>query len=122
MERKPDNVAKQLMADLRECDSSVLDSVQMISSIAREAVAALGAEIVEECVHRFEPIGVSYVAIISTSHFSIHTWPEYGFAAVDVFSCADDVHKGITDFIAQALGAQDVSIRIVDRNIGEKRQ
>ena len=122
MERKPDNVAKQLMADLRECDSSVLDSVQMISSIAREAVAALGAEIVEECVHRFEPIGVSYVAIISASHFSIHTWPEYGFAAVDVFSCADDVHKGITDFIAQALGAQDVSIRIVDRNIGEKRQ
>ena len=115
-------MAKQLMADLRECDSSVLDSVQMISSIAREAVAALGAEIVEECVHRFEPIGVSYVAIISTSHFSIHTWPEYGFAAVDVFSCADDVHKGITDFIAQALGAQDVSIRIVDRNIGEKRQ
>lgn len=45
----------------------------------------IGAGIVEECYHKFSPMGISAVAVITTSHISIHTWPEYGYAAVDIF-------------------------------------
>ena len=77
-------MASQLFADLYGCDVTILNSEQDIREIARRVVSDIGAEIVEECVHTFEPIGITYFAVITTSHFSVHTWPEYGYAAVDV--------------------------------------
>lgn len=107
----------QLIADLYGCDPSVLDDPERIRTIAHRAVAALGAQIVEECMHRFEPIGVSYIAVITTSHFSIHTWPENGYAAVDVFSCAQGVPAKLSDGLAAAFGAGDCKTRTITRDL-----
>ena len=81
------------------------------------AIEFVGAQIVEECVHEFEPIGVTYFAVISTSHFSIHTWPEYGYAAIDIFSCKDEVVDGISEKLKELFEAERIELHLVERKI-----
>ena len=109
----------QLLVDLYGCDGTLLDDEARVRETARNAVHSLGADIVEECVHKFQPIGVSYIAVITTSHFSIHTWPEYGYAAVDVFSCAEHIPEQLADALGAAFRAERRTVRSVDRQIPE---
>ncbi len=111
-------MAKQLMADLYGCDAELLNDEERIRALAKKAVAAVGAEIVEECVRKFQPIGITYFAIISTSHFSVHTWPEYGYAAVDVFSCADTVTDGLLKTLKEEFHASEVKTTVTEREVG----
>lgn len=108
-------MAVQLIADLYDCDRA--DDVDEIKRAAHIAIEYVGANIVEECVHKFEPIGVTYFAVISTSHFSIHTWPEYGYVAVDIFSCSDEVVDGISRKLKELFGAKEIKLRSVTREI-----
>ena len=112
-------MAVQLIVDLYDC-SEMIDDTDAIKEAAHQAIAFVGAEIVEECIHKFEPVGVTYFAIISTSHFSIHTWPEYKYAAIDIFSCKDEVVDGIEQVLERLFGAGRIELRFVQRNIGEK--
>ncbi len=109
-------MAIQMIADLYGC-SDILDDAEAITEVAHKAIEFVGASIVEECVHKFEPIGVTYFAVISTSHFSIHTWPEYGYAAVDIFSCKDEVAEGISEMLKKLFCAKDISLRQIERHI-----
>lgn len=61
--------ARQLIADMYGCCSSVLNDPDTLKETAHQAVRMIGAEIVEECVHRFSPVGITYFAVITTSHF-----------------------------------------------------
>ena len=110
-------MAGQLFVDLYDCDECLLDDMEKIRQIAREMVAELGAEIVEECTHKFQPIGVTYIAVITTSHFSIHTWPEYGYAAIDVFSCEEEVPQKLADSLQRAFGAKSAVTNKFMRNV-----
>lgn len=112
-------MAMQLLVDLYGCDSVLLDDEARVRDTAHEAVRSLGADIVEECVHKFQPIGVSYIAVITTSHISIHTWPECGYAAVDVFSCAERVPAQLADALGTAFRAERRAVRSVERSIPE---
>ena len=109
-------MAVQLIADLYGC-SQMIDDVEAIKKAAHMAIEFVGAQIVEECVHEFEPIGVTYFAVISTSHFSIHTWPEYGYAAIDIFSCKDEVVDGISEKLKELFEAERIEIHLVERKI-----
>ena len=80
-------MASQLLVDLYECDVEIIDNMEKIKNLSHKVIKEIGSEIVEECFHKFSPIGITYIAVITTSHFSIHTWPEYKYVAVDVFSC-----------------------------------
>lgn len=111
-------MASQLFADLYGCDVKILNSEIEIKEIARKVISEIGAEIVEECVHTFEPIGITYFAVITTSHFSVHTWPEYGYAAVDVFSCTEAVTEKITEKLKEAFRASEIKIGRCERVIG----
>lgn len=113
-------MACQLMLDFHGCDCEIIDNPDKIKEIARQAIHAIHAEIVEECSHRFLPIGVTYIAVITTSHFSIHTWPEYGYAAVDIFSCDAQVPKDICNFLQKAFKAQKVQMRQFERDLEGK--
>lgn len=108
-------MAVQLIADLYGCD--ITDDVNEIKKAAHIAIEYVGATIVEECVHKFEPIGVTYFAVISTSHFSIHTWPEYGYVAVDIFSCSDAVVDGISRKLKEVFGAKEIKLQSVTREV-----
>ena len=109
-------MAVQLIADLYGC-SQMIDDVEAVKKAAHMAIEFVGAQIVEECVHEFEPIGVTYFAVISTSHFSIHTWPEYGYAAIDIFSCKDEVVDGISEELKELFEAERIEIHLVERKI-----
>ena len=118
MSRHDGTAARQLIADMYGCSSGILNDPEIIKNTARRAVEMIGAEIVEESLHRFAPVGITYFAVITTSHFSIHTWPEFGYAAVDIFSCSADVPESVAQFLKSAFRASSVRTRMVERIIG----
>lgn len=110
-------MAVQMIVDMYGCPADLLNSTAVVKQAARDAVQQIGAEIVEECVHAFSPIGISYIAVITTSHFSIHTWPEYGYAAIDVFSCSDYVPETLSAALADIFRAEQKTVRTITRNV-----
>lgn len=78
-----------LLLELKDCNSKVLNDQKRIQEILVSAAKEAKATIVETSFHRFSPFGVSGVVVIAESHLTIHTWPEYGYAAVDIFTCGD---------------------------------
>ncbi len=113
-------MANQLIIDLYGCDSQILDDTAKIQQIATALIESIHSKIIEEHIHKFKPIGISYFAIISSSHFSVHTWPENTYAAIDLFSCEDfDSDKVIADlkhyFVAQKVESKLIERRISDR-------
>lgn len=112
-------MAVQLVADLYEC-SDILDDLGALVDAAHKAIDFVGANIVEECVHKFEPIGITYFAVITTSHFSIHTWPENRYAAVDIFSCSDEVVEGISETLKKLFEAKEIKLQLIERDIIKK--
>ena len=95
----------------------LIDDMGAVTEAAHKAIGYVGANIVEECIHKFEPVGITYFAVISTSHFSIHTWPEYRYAAVDIFSCRDDVADGIAQVLKDLFDSGRVRIQAIQRDI-----
>ena len=84
-------LGRHLLAEFFECDPKALDNLQFIEKVMKNAAIVSGATIINVSFHKFEPQGVSGVVVISESHLSIHTWPEYGYAAIDLFTCGDKV-------------------------------
>ncbi|MGE7110329.1 adenosylmethionine decarboxylase [Lysinibacillus sp. NPDC047702] len=76
-----------ILLELHDCDVALLNDVQKIKTIMCQAAHKAKATIVTEHFHHFSPYGVSGVVIIQESHLTIHTWPEFGYAAIDVFTC-----------------------------------
>ena len=79
-----------LLLDLENCDQNILDDLNTIKQTLIIAAQESGAHIMGETFHKFTPIGVTGIVSIAESHISIHTWPEFKYAAVDIFSCGED--------------------------------
>lgn len=86
-----ENLGRHVILEYYGCPREVLDDAERIEEIFVEAVRQMRATIVSVHFHRFNPHGVSGAVVISESHLTIHTWPEYGYAAVDVFTCGQVV-------------------------------
>ena len=84
-----DMVGKHCILELYECDPSRLDDESFLRTTITTAAKRAGATLLNLITHRFEPQGVTGLALLAESHISIHTWPESGYAAVDVFTCGD---------------------------------
>jgi S-adenosylmethionine decarboxylase proenzyme len=80
-----------LLIELYGCPPHALDDVPLVGNAMREAADKSGATTVATSFHEFEPHGVSGAVIIQESHYTIHTWPEHEYAAVDLFFCGDTV-------------------------------
>lgn len=89
--RKMNALGIQILAEYYNCDRNLLNSEILIEKYMNRAALEAGATIVKSAFHTFNPFGVSGVIVIAESHLSIHTWPEYGYAAVDIFTCGDTV-------------------------------
>lgn len=85
------SLGRHIIAEFYDCDKEILDNIDAIEFHMKQATYETGATIVNSSFHRFLPYGVSGVVVISESHLTIHTWPEYGYAAVDLFTCGDHV-------------------------------
>lgn len=115
---KPRALGHQLMVEFYDCDKDILDNLAGIEEAMIDAALVSGATIVEKVFHRFSPWGVSGVIVIAESHLAIHTWPEYGYAAVDLFTCGDTVDplKGF-ELLEERLGSQNMSVVEMKRGI-----
>ncbi len=85
------SLGRHLLVEFYDCDKEILDDVAAIEDHMRTAARKANSTIVNSTFHRFSPYGVSGVVVIAESHLSIHTWPEYGYAAVDLFTCGESV-------------------------------
>lgn len=85
------SLGHQIIAEFYDCNRDCLNDVEFIRTAMVDAAEKAGATIVTDTFHHFSPHGVSGAVIIAESHLSIHTWPEYGYAAVDLFTCGDTV-------------------------------
>ena len=82
-------LGKHLIVELYGCSSSKINDLNHVEKVMVEAALAAKATIIEKKFHKFAPHGISGVLVIAESHFAIHTWPEYGYCAVDIFTCGD---------------------------------
>ena len=76
-----------LLLELKECNPELLDNLDYVRNALIRAADDVGAHIVGESFHRFTPQGITGILSIAESHISIHTWPEYRYAAADIFTC-----------------------------------
>jgi S-adenosylmethionine decarboxylase len=85
------SLGRHLLTEFYSCDREILNDLDRIRKIMEESAITSGASIVKSVFHLFNPHGVSGVVVIAESHLAIHTWPEYGFTAVDIFTCGEEV-------------------------------
>jgi S-adenosylmethionine decarboxylase proenzyme len=86
---------KHILAEYSECECTFLDSEPDIRSLMLEAATRSGATVVGDIFHHFSPQGVTGVVVVAESHLAIHTWPEFGYASVDIFTCGTRVDPWI---------------------------
>ena len=104
--RPVDTIGIHCMAELYECPHHLLDDESFIKSALRKAVDEGFATLLHEVSHHFQPQGVTALALIAESHLAIHTWPEHGYAAIDVFTCGDRANaEKACMYLARALDA-----------------
>ncbi|MFQ5803018.1 MAG: adenosylmethionine decarboxylase [Candidatus Methylomirabilales bacterium] len=84
-------LGKHLLVELYGCNPELLKKVDAVRDIMVTAAKASKATVVDVAFHEFTPFGVSGVVVIAESHLSIHTWPEYQYAAVDIFTCGKTI-------------------------------
>ena len=100
-----------VLVELRDCDANALDDLQNVESTLIDTAKRIGATIVGHAFHQFSPQGVTGVVIIAESHICIHTWPEHGYAAVDIFTCGDTSRlEEAAQSIADAFGSRNRSV------------
>jgi len=111
-------LGRHILAEFFECDSNILNNPKLVEEYMVEAALECGATIVQKCFHLFSPYGVSGVIIISESHLAIHTWPELGYAAVDLFTCGEQCDPKVAyEFLKKAFGSKDTSYSQLNRGI-----
>ena len=111
-------LGRHLLLELKNCNSGVLNDLSFLKEALLAAAKGSGATVLGVDFHTFNPQGVSGVVIIAESHMSIHTWPEYDYAAVDVFTCGKTVQpEKAAEIMIERLGAKNHSIIEVQRGI-----
>ncbi|NHV96825.1 MAG: adenosylmethionine decarboxylase [Thaumarchaeota archaeon] len=79
-----------IIAEFWGVDSGKISRVEHLRAVLDRVVAKSGLHVVSSCFHQFEPFGVSAVYLLRESHISVHTWPEYSYIALDIFTCGAD--------------------------------
>ena len=98
---------KHILAEYFECECTYLNNEAAIGDLMREAASRTGATIVGDIFHHFSPQGVTGVVVIAESHLAIHTWPEFKYASVDLFTCGTTVDPWIGfEYIKEKLQSQ----------------
>ncbi len=105
-----------LLADFHGVDAARLQECGALDALLRKAAMNAGARILHSHFHGFgEGAGVTGVVLLAESHISIHTWPEYGFAAVDIFMCGSAQPQQALIIIEAALQARSCELRTIER-------
>ncbi|MDQ0430513.1 S-adenosylmethionine decarboxylase [Planomicrobium stackebrandtii] len=113
-----ETMGRHVIAELWQCDFDKLNDMDFIEQTFVDAALKSGAEVREVAFHKFAPQGVSGVVIISESHLTIHSFPEHGYASVDVYTCGDLDPTVAAKYIAEALGSTSSELVEIPRGMG----
>jgi S-adenosylmethionine decarboxylase len=102
------------------CNDEVISRVEQVEQIMVRAAEVANVQVWAISFHRFRPTGVSGVVVISESHLSVHTWPEVGYVALDIFTCGDSAKpEAAVQHALKAFGATNMHITEVTRGLDE---
>ena len=111
-------LGRHLLLELFDCDPDAINSLDIVKTAMVEAAKRAQATIVDVVFHEFNPFGISGVVVIAESHLAIHTWPEYRYAAVDVFSCGETLQPQVAvEHLVEQLGAARTSVVELQRGV-----
>ena len=114
-------LGKHLLIEYYGCDSKILKNTSLIEKYMIEAARVAQATIVESVFHTFNPWGVSGVIVIEESHLAIHTWPEYKYAAVDLFTCGITIKPwNAFKLLEEKLKAKRYDLTEISRGVADK--
>jgi S-adenosylmethionine decarboxylase len=103
-------LGRQILVEYYDCDADVINDVAQVENILLTATRAAKASIISHNFHKFSPHGISGTVVIAESHVAIHTWPEYNYAAVDIFTCGETIDPWIIqEFIKEAFFSKNIS-------------
>ena len=110
--------SKHLLLELYRCDYEKLNDESFLRCTLNNAAKLANATVLNLISNKFEPQGVTAIALLAESHMSIHTWPEAHYSAVDIFTCGQNMKPEIScKYLIQALMAKEHLLRIIDRNL-----
>tara|TARA_B100000287_G_scaffold55680_1_gene48921 strand:- start:557 stop:991 length:435 start_codon:yes stop_codon:yes gene_type:complete len=109
--------SKHLLLELYRCDHEKLNDESFLRCTLGNAAKYANATVLNLISNKFEPQGVTAIALLAESHLSIHTWPESNYSAVDIFTCGKNMKPEIaSNYLIEVLMAQEHLLRIINRN------
>jgi S-adenosylmethionine decarboxylase proenzyme len=106
-----------LLVECRGCTPAVLNDPQALEQALRAAAHEIGARVITAALHAFAPHGVTGMLLLEESHLSVHTWPEHGYAAIDLFTCGVADPARALPLLRTALGARQLEWLTVSRGL-----
>jgi len=112
------SLGNHLIVELYDCPGEVINDARTVEKALIEAVRISGARMIQSVVHEFNPHGISGVVVIEESHFSVHTWPEYGYCALDIFTCGDEIdYYSALQYLKTEFEAKNLSVTEMKRGM-----
>ena len=109
--------SKHYLLELYRCDYEKLNDESFLRCTLNNAAKLANATVLNLISNKFEPQGVTAIALLAESHLSIHTWPEAHYSAVDIFTCGQNMKPDIScKYLIQALMAEEHLLRVINRN------
>jgi len=109
--------SKHLLLELYGCDYEKLNDESFLRCTLNRAAKLANASVLNLISNKFEPQGVTAIALLAESHISIHTWPESYYSAVDIFTCGHNMLPELaSQYLIDTLKAEEHSLRIIERN------
>ena len=116
-EKKLVNNSKHFLLELYRCDYEKLNDESFLRCTLNNAAKFANATVLNLISNKFEPQGVTAIALLAESHMSIHTWPEAHYSAVDIFTCGQNMKPELaSQFLIESLMAKEHSLRVIERN------
>ena len=116
-DQKLSHQSKHLLLELYSCDSEKLNDESFLRCILNRAAKLANATVLNLISNKFEPQGVTAIALLAESHISIHTWPESNYSAIDIFTCGQNMLPELASlYLIEALKAEEHFLRVIDRN------
>ena len=112
-------LGRHLTIEYYDCNANILADVSAMEQLFVEAAKVSGATVLESSFHGFQPQGVSGIVVICESHFAVHAWPEHDYAAVDIFTCGDQIDFELAARTLQkSLGSRSMIIsKVLSRGL-----
>ena len=111
-------LGRHLLLELKNCNQEVLNDVTFVRECLIETAEQIGATVVNQSFHQFSPHGISGVVIVAESHLCIHTWPEYRYASIDVFTCGETIDpKQAINLLTKKFGSKESSFLELKRGV-----